>query len=51
MDKLWSMVGLEQRKEFAKKSDGTVPLLDVTQHGFFKVCDFSCTKRVGLFLC
>eukprot|EP00961_Rhodomonas_salina_P022418 301272-Rhodomonas_salina.2 len=47
VDKLWSMralpsqVGLEQRKEYAKKSDGTVPLLDVTAHGFFKVCSRS----------
>ncbi len=37
IDQLWSMVGLEQRKEYAKKTDGTVPLLDVSQFGFFKV--------------
>eukprot|EP00961_Rhodomonas_salina_P097660 1313868-Rhodomonas_salina.1 len=37
VDKLWSIVGLEQRKEYLKKNDGTVPLLDVTAHGFFKV--------------
>ena len=33
VDKLWSMVGLEQRKEYAKKSDGTAPLIDLTQVG------------------
>eukprot|EP00286_Rhodomonas_abbreviata_P024940 CAMPEP_0181305966 /NCGR_PEP_ID=MMETSP1101-20121128/10033_1 /TAXON_ID=46948 /ORGANISM="Rhodomonas abbreviata, Strain Caron Lab Isolate" /LENGTH=148 /DNA_ID=CAMNT_0023411961 /DNA_START=95 /DNA_END=541 /DNA_ORIENTATION=- len=37
VDKLWNMVGFEQRKEYLKKTDGTVPLLDVSQHGFFKV--------------
>jgi large subunit ribosomal protein L27Ae len=31
------MIGLEQRKEYAKKTDGTVPLIDVTHFGFFKV--------------
>ena len=34
VDKLWSMVGLEQRKEYAKKSDGTAPLIDLTQVNF-----------------
>jgi large subunit ribosomal protein L27Ae len=37
IDKLWSMVGLDKRLEYAKKTDGTVPMIDVTEFGFFKV--------------
>ncbi len=37
LDKLWSMIGLEQRKEYAKKTDGTVPMIDVAEFGYFKV--------------
>jgi len=37
LDKIWNMIGLEQRKEYAKKTDGSVPLIDVTHFGFFKV--------------
>jgi hypothetical protein len=29
--------GCAQRKEYAKKTDGTVPLIDVSHFGFFKV--------------
>ena len=36
VDKLWSMVGLDQRKQYANKSDGTAPLIDLTQFGIFK---------------
>merc|ERR1712216_695636 len=36
VDKLWSMVGLEQRKQYAKKTDGTAPLIDLTEFGIFK---------------
>ncbi|PNX68832.1 60S ribosomal protein l27a-3-like, partial [Trifolium pratense] len=36
IDKLWSLVP-EDVKEKAAKSKSTAPVLDVTQHGFFKV--------------
>ena len=57
VDKLWSMVGLEQRKQYAKKTDGTAPLIDLTEFGIFKClgnlffsswsCAAGVTARLG----
>eukprot|EP01111_Echinosteliopsis_oligospora_P008373 TRINITY_DN2398_c0_g1_i1.p2 TRINITY_DN2398_c0_g1~~TRINITY_DN2398_c0_g1_i1.p2 ORF type:complete len:228 (-),score=26.51 TRINITY_DN2398_c0_g1_i1:48-731(-) len=37
VNKLWSLVGEDVYSQFAKKTDGTAPVIDVTQSGFFKV--------------
>ena len=36
LDKVWLLVSEETRKEYAAKKD-VAPVIDVTQHGFFKV--------------
>ncbi|KAK9818256.1 hypothetical protein WJX72_009671 [[Myrmecia] bisecta] len=36
LDKIWSLIGEEQRLA-AKKDSSKVPVIDVTQHGIFKV--------------
>ncbi|EGG15550.1 S60 ribosomal protein L27a [Cavenderia fasciculata] len=37
LEKIWSFVPEEVRKDCAAKNDGTAPVVDVTQRGFFKV--------------
>jgi len=37
LDKLWSLVSEQTRLNYAKKTDGTAPIIDVTKAGYFKV--------------
>eukprot|EP01110_Echinostelium_bisporum_P003542 TRINITY_DN18634_c0_g1_i1.p1 TRINITY_DN18634_c0_g1~~TRINITY_DN18634_c0_g1_i1.p1 ORF type:complete len:148 (-),score=52.91 TRINITY_DN18634_c0_g1_i1:39-482(-) len=37
INKVWSLIPEETRKQFETKKDGTAPVIDVTQSGYFKV--------------
>ncbi|KAF2068797.1 hypothetical protein CYY_009882 [Polysphondylium violaceum] len=37
LEKIWTFVPESVRKSLAEKKDGTAPVVDVTQRGFFKV--------------
>ncbi|KYQ94486.1 S60 ribosomal protein L27a [Tieghemostelium lacteum] len=37
LEKIWTLVPDSVRKNLATKNDGTAPVVDVTQRGFFKV--------------
>eukprot|EP00211_Chloroparvula_japonica_P008725 CAMPEP_0119122268 /NCGR_PEP_ID=MMETSP1310-20130426/2574_1 /TAXON_ID=464262 /ORGANISM="Genus nov. species nov., Strain RCC2339" /LENGTH=148 /DNA_ID=CAMNT_0007111899 /DNA_START=59 /DNA_END=505 /DNA_ORIENTATION=- len=37
LDKLWTLVTDDQRRSAADAQDGQVPVIDVSQNGFFKV--------------
>jgi len=37
VDKIWSLVSNQTRTEFAKRTDGKVPVIDCVRAGYFKV--------------
>jgi large subunit ribosomal protein L27Ae len=37
LDKIWSLVSEQTRKQYAANKDGKVPVIDATEAGFFKV--------------
>merc|ERR1712091_402617 len=37
LDKLWSIVSEQTRKNYEKKTDGTAPVIDVVRAGYYKV--------------
>lgn len=37
VDKIWSLVSDQTRTEFAKRTDGKVPVIDCVRAGYFKV--------------
>ena len=37
LDKLWSLVSDQTQKYYAEKKDGTAPIINVVQAGYYKV--------------